>query len=213
MELFEKIEKEKYSWTLFYYLQNANYNDDKQIIYSEFENGVKVEREVVSGIGLELVDWNKRFDFCKSLQVFSSELEMSLLCMDREINYYSSKGGLLDIKDIDVIGNYIYITETEICTPIVLENSAYTDNTYFLNFKEYYFDSHTDVKGIVCDYQNEIFSIFLNDINGNRCIYKMSGVKKSLTYPFVLFILKNLPRGEMAQQRSFNVEKIKRKEF
>ncbi len=214
MELFERVEKERYSWTLFYYLQQANYNDDMRIIHNEFENGVTVDREVVSGVGLEYNDWDEKFDACKKLQVFESELELSLLCSDKEMNLYSSKGRDLDIRNIDIIGSYIYATDKEICTPVQLVD-VYTDNFFFDNFKEYQRTGKTSVSGLTFLYEEETltFSITLNDENGERVIYKMSGGKKKLSYVFVVFALKYLPRGENYMQGKYNVERIRRRRY
>lgn len=220
MELFERVENDKYSWTLYYYLQNAIYNwadGTHKVIRTEIEDGTVIEREVVSGVGLNISDWNKKFDLCKKLQVFTSELELSLLCPDREINLYSAKGSKLDIQDIDVVGSYIYISDKEICTPVVLkDNNAYADNSYFLNFKEYVFSNHTETDNLTFDFNEETktFVILLDDENGKREIYRMIGNRKSLTYAFVFFALKNLPRsGKEIMQKGFNIEKIKRRRY
>ena len=145
MELFEKVEKEQFSWIVFYILNDICFDDDNcKIIVQELDGGVTIEREVTSGIGLSIAEENRKFDLCKNVLVFTKEIELVLLCPDKEMNLYtSSNGSPIEIQNIDIIGRYIYITENEVCSPVYIKGGNPTDNSYFINFKEYILTGHT----------------------------------------------------------------------
>lgn len=233
MELFEKVEPELYSWTMFYLLSDVCYNaEDCKMVREDLGKGAFIEREVTTGIGLNMAEEKKRFNACKGLSVFTKEVELVILCPDRETNLYTSskkektetnqiKQADVIINSIDVVGSYVYISPKEICSPVYLKNGTPFEDTYFPVFKAYVLTKHAAVEDFAFDFtegedvlENEFTIRYTNpEDEKQRTILRIKGVTIDITYSFVFYVLKSLRKNKQGFETHLRVEKVRRREY
>lgn len=175
--------------------QNSFYED------INLQNGVEIRRKKSIGNFLSLV---KEYDVLKSyqnLQVYASEDEMALLCPDRVLYHYQDENFL---KDIDIVGQYIYvISKEEACSGVEIREEE-VNNLYFLNFSAFVLENKTnfiyDEHEVTMSYEpnTRTFRITRKETESSEAnedlLLEIRGISKSIAYPYVLYVLKNLDR-------------------
>ena len=208
MNLFKKVDDKEYAWILYFLLNGIPFDEESlKTERADMGLGVFIEKAFVSGMGLNLIEEKKKIMLYQNLQVFTKEIELSLLCKDKYLYHYFPKKDRLEINDIDVVGSYIYISENDVCTPVEIPSGTISNNSYFKNFKEFVLTGHTVADDYTCDYKDEDFKIICDSLN--LTILRIGGVHMNVTYPFVLYILKNLQRDDMVEE-FYEIEKIER---
>lgn len=210
MQYFRKVNDEQYSWSLFFILNGLPYEKEKcQLVKEDLGLGMEVTRQVAAGKGLNIAEENRKFTECQRLQVYTKELELLLLCNDKQLYLYTNKqeDTPVTVNTIKVVGNYVYITENEVCSPIYLRNGDTSQDTFFRTFKEFVLTGHAEVDKFVFHYEKdkEAFAIGYDD----ELVLGVRGITQRLAYPFVFYVLKSL-KGNEIRQENFRVVKIEK---
>ena len=166
----------------------------------DLANGVSIKRKKSIGNFLSLV---KEYEVLKSyqnLKVYTSEDEMALLCPDRVLYHYQDENFL---KDIDIVGQYIYImSKEEACSGVEIREDE-TNNLYFLNFSAFVLEDKTNFLydnyevNMSYDVTTKTFKITRKEENEEEedLLLEIRNISKAIAYPYVLYVLKNLDRN------------------
>ena len=214
MQYFKQVNDEQYSWSLFFILNGLEYDQSKcQLVKEDLGLGMEVTRQVAAGKGLNIAEENRKFSDCQKLQVYTQELELLLLCNDKQLYLYTNKkeGEEVVINSIKAVGKYVYISKNEVCSPVYMRNGDTSPDTYFKTFKDFALNGHAEVGGkdehFVFHYEpsKEAFAIAYND----DLILGVKGINQRLAYPFVYYVLRSLKGNEMRPE-NFKVVKIEK---
>lgn len=213
------FEEEKISiLSLVCLVKSIPFNEDNSFYEDvRLQNGVTIRRKKSLGNFLSLV---KEYDVLKSyqhLKVYANEDEMSLLCPDRILFEYEDDDF---IKNIDIIGQYVYIvSEKEAYSGVEIHEEA-VNNLYFVNFSAYTLRDKTsftyDNQEVFISYdaKEKLFKISRKEMDENDedVLIEIRGISKAISYPYVLYVLKNLERDTTnLQLTNCTVTKIQRK--
>lgn len=210
MQYFKKVNDEQYSWSLFFILNGLPYDKSKcQLVKEDLGLGMEITRQVAAGHGLNIAEENRKFTECQKLQVYTQELELLLLCNDKQLYLYTNKkdNEPVVINSIRAIGNYIYVTENEVCSPVYIRNGETSQDTYFQTFKKFALTGHAEAGNFVFHYEKDksAFAIGYED----ELILGVRGINQRLAYPFVYYVLRCL-KGNEIRQENFRVVKIEK---
>lgn len=180
----------------------------------DLTNGVKIKRLKSKGNFLSLVKDYELLKSYQNLKVFTDEQEMMIQCPDRVLYHYEDRENY--IQDIDIIGQYIYIYDEHAAASGIEIRESETNNQFFRNFCEYTKEDKTsffyDDYQVFMEYnvETKTFKIFIKNDNGKSdketLLLEMENISKSISYPFVLYVLKNLERN--TQQYFVNTCKV-----
>lgn len=195
MKLFEEVNENNYTWSLFYDINNIPVTEEEKVQEKQL-GAIKITKLLATGYGLNLSDENHFFDKCKSIRIFTKEIELALLSGDKQMYHYSNidKDADVDIKGMDILDKYIYITPKEICSPVYIQNGEPYNDECFVNLKEYVLTRGTekDGYGMYYDDSEKEFSI----TRGDKCYITMQGCSFDMTFPFVIYILRKIAERE-----------------
>lgn len=210
MKYFQPAEENKIeALVLFCLIKNLKFDQTKT--YYETKDvgfGITVKKLKVKGNFLNIHSEFEKLKDYQKLQVFTNEVELALLCPDECIFLYKVQDDC-EINNIDIVGQFVYVTESEICSPI-LKDENYVDNNYFVYFKEFVLKNKTHFSAInreftMTYYPNEKrFEIICDEM----MILELLGVNRKIALPYVLYILKNIDRGTEHFVENCKIEKI-----
>ena len=195
MKLFETVEENSYNWSLFYDINNITVAEEEKVMEKQVGD-IKITKLLATGYGLNLSDENRLFDRCKSVRIFTKEIELALLSGDKQMYHYANttEGEDVDIKEIDIVEKYIYVTPKEVCSPVYIQNGEPYMNECFVNLKEYVLTHGTEKcdYGMYYDDETREFSI----TRGDKEYLNMKNTGIEMTYPFVIYVLRKLADRE-----------------
>ena len=200
---------------IFYILEDMPYEADSRKVITEKVGSVTMEKSVVAGNGLDISKCEQTLKKYGSLLVFDNPLIFSLVVGNVPVYEYKPKNENFIINDIGVVGKITYMSEDAVASPVCISVKSQSDNTYFMNFREYFLKDETRVSfgdgEFFFRYNHAEDDIPYFELGyGDNVLLKLTGVAKTVTYPYVLYVLDNLPK----KQAGFNVfvcTKIERK--
>lgn len=210
---FKIFEEEKISLlSLVCFVKGIAFNEENSFYeILELENGITIKKKKTIGNFSDLV---KEYDYINKysdIQVFTNELEFSLFCPDRVLYLYSDEDG---VKNIDLVGKYLYVANRhEVCTGVDLDSEC-TDNFYMVNFIEFVLNNETDIdfngSQLYLSYKDNIFTIYKVDDDKKDLLLEIKNVSKRICYPYVLYSLKHIDRGNESIMIDCKKQKITR---
>lgn len=211
MELFEEVQSNSYIWKLFYLLNDIPCDEETREVVQKIDD-IELMKVCTTGIGVNITDEEKLLTRCKSIRIFTREIELALLAGDREMYLYTASDGndFPDISQLGVVGKYIYIGEHEVASPVFIKkNELYTD-TYFKKLCEYVKTHTMETDNYKVTYKDKVFEMFYED---EKVMY-LKNTDVSLTYPFVLYMLTKLAEKHPEQgfENGYEYNRIRRKE-
>lgn len=224
MQLFEEVSGQQYTWTLFYLLNNADIKDTKMVTETVEGTNVTITKSLSSGLGINIGQEEEFLGKCRHLHVFTKEIELALLSGEPETYLY--EGVRQDepcvIHNLNVVGHYVYVTDREICSPVLINVNEIYDNDYFPAFKEYVLNKKAIVENFCLQYEEDRkrFSIYhQNEEDGEpSLVFEITGTDVHISYPFVFYVLKKLadnPKKNLMNssfENGFKVKRVRRKE-
>ena len=191
MELFEEIKDEQYVWKGYYLCTDT---ECRTGVYQTYQvENVTVKKLLATGYGLNVKEEDSLLTQCKNTRIFTREIELAILSDDREMFLYRNRNGeAVDIKQLDVIGKYVYISENEVASPVYIKDQDTYTNEYFPVFKDYALKHHAETEGFVFDYEDKSFIMKKDD----EVIMEMHNADVAYTYPFVLYVLRRLASAQ-----------------
>ncbi len=209
-DFFKPTDDKLYASELFYILEELPYDKNDRKIIQDKTGDIILEKSVVSGNGLDINKCEKQLLRYKNLLVFDNPLVFSLVIGDLPIYEYTPKNGNFVINDIGVIGKIIYLSNDELASPVQISARDQSNNHYFIEFKKYFLENESTCQledtEITFRYKDKIFEILAN----NECILRLTGISKTATYPYVLYVLDALPKRENCYN-VFQCQRIERK--
>ena len=209
LNLFEEVESRQYIWKLFFLVNGLTPSEDK-VSVREIED-IVVTKKMSSGFGINLTEEEALLNRCKNIRVFTREIELALLAGDKEMYLYASKDGSdVEIQQIGVVGKYVYISPQEVASPVFITEGENCTDKYFPVLKEYALKGHAEVSDYAVDYKDKVFTLR----KGDEELCKIENADKSLSYPFVLYLLVKLASKQpsVGFEGKFDVKRIRRKE-
>lgn len=219
MQYFKPLDEKQYSWSLFFLMNGLSYDKESaRYVEEDVGLGITVKRQIACGKGVNISEETKRLSACQQIRVFTKEIELALIINDEVLYLYQNMDPSLpvQINNIDVAGSYVYVSEKDVCSP-VLYNETFSNNNYFKNLKEYILTGKTETDMFIMEYDadKQVFSIRLknssDDQEGAELILECTNIGVRITYPFVFYILRYLKRdtGFAENYRITKVEKRK----
>lgn len=187
LELFEEVKDEQYVWKGFFSANNIPCKTGSVQTYTL--EGIKVEKLLATGFGLNLKNEETLLTQCKNTRIFTREIELALLSEDREMYLYTQKNGEpVNINSLGIVNKYIFISEHEVVSPVFIrDGDTYTDD-FFMTLKTYVLNHKSNACGFNFEFTDKIFTMSKND----EVLMKMTGTDISYTYPFVIYVLRKL---------------------
>lgn len=212
MKLFEEVNENKYSWALFYDLNNIPYSEEEKVLEKNVGD-IKISKLLATGYGLNIADEEKFFEKCKTIRIFTKEIELALLSGDREMYLYTNtnEGEDCEIKAIEILGKYIYISPKEICSSVYIQDGEPYNNECFVNLKEYVLTHSTEKDGYEMYYDDDSKRFLLS--RGDKEYLVIENVGIEITYAFVIYVLEKLSEKEedSGYENNLNVRRIRLK--
>lgn len=209
LQLFEEVENQQYIWKLFYLVNHISPSVSERESVRMVDN-IRIVKRLASGYGVNLAQEEALLEKCKGVRIFTKEIELALLSDDREMYLYSSVNDEpIALHQIGVVDKYVYISEDEIATPVLInDGEGYTDE-YFLNLKEYVLEDMTETDGYKLIFENGIFTMSYQDEE----LCRLENIDKALSYPFVLYLLIKLAEEQpvCGFETKFDLKRIRKK--
>lgn len=217
---YKSFEEEKIAvLSLICLIHSIPFNDNNSFYETvDLQNGVTIKRKKSTGNFLSLVKDYEVLKSYQNLKVYTSEDEMALLCPDRVLYYYQDDDY---IKNIDIVGQYVYIiSEKEACSGVEI-NDDEVDNFYFANFSAFVLQGETSFYqdeysvSMKYDEKEKTFRICYKNAEDDEApenlLLEIRNISKSISYPYVLFVLKSLERTSDCILTNCKVTKIVKK--
>ncbi len=207
-DYFKPSDDKLYASELFYVLEGLPYDAENRKIITEKAGDIEIEKSVVSGNGLDISKCERSLARYKNLLVFDNALVFSLVIGSTPIFEYAPKNDIFILNDIGVVGKVMYLSEKEVASPVQISVKQQSNNSYFLNFREYFLTGKTSVSegDFSFEYSDNVFEMK----SGDNTLLKLTGVSKSVTYPYVLYVLDALPKCQPCYN-VFTCQRIERK--
>ena len=183
MRYFRKVEDKTFAFVLFYILKMIPYSNE---FYEDEKRKFGTEVKKLMACGDKDLDLRSEQDLLlkyKFLQVYTDEEMFGLFCPNQNLYLYTNPEEEKDvvINDIGVVGNCTYISDKEVCSTVKFTEEMSTNN-FFMNFKEFVQENHTEVSDFVFDFKDGVFPIHYE----GKLILEATNVNVSVAYSFVL---------------------------
>lgn len=204
MRYFRKVEDKTFAFVLFYILKMIPYSNE---FYEDEKRKFGTEVKKLMACGDKDLDLRSEQDLLlkyKFLQVYTDEEMFGLFCPNQNLYLYTNPEEEKDvvINDIGVVGNCTYISDKEVCSTVKFTEEMSTNN-FFMNFKEFVQENHTEVSDFVFDFEDGVFTIHYE----GKLILEATNVNVSVAYSFVLYTLQHLEPLYTAKRKA-NGEKV-----
>ena len=195
MKLFEEVNENRYNWALFFDINEIPYYEDEKLMEKNVGD-ISIKKLLATGCGLNIAEEEKLFEKFKMIRIFTKEIELALLSGDREMYLYTNIDDEedCDIKQIEILGKYIYISPKEICSSVYIQDGEPYNNECFVNLKEYILNHTTEKDGYEMTYDDEQKKFVIKRDEKEYLVMEGAGI--AMTYPFVIYVLMKLADRE-----------------